>query len=84
MCPTCGLVLANPVQGNAVDLHSVGGGVMIKNRERSAFPSANHYQGQLQTPQSVTVLPFVCCRTGRCKKSTNGMIAVFSTFQEQL
>ena len=40
---------------NAADLHSMGGGLLVTNKERSAFPSANNSQGQLQTPQSVTV-----------------------------
>jgi hypothetical protein len=29
--------------------------LLVTNNERSAFPGANHCQGQLQTPQSVTV-----------------------------
>jgi hypothetical protein len=28
--------------------------LLVTNKERSAFPGANHYQGQLETPQSVT------------------------------
>jgi hypothetical protein len=30
--------------------------VPVTNKGRSAFPSANNYQGQLQTPQAVSVL----------------------------
>jgi hypothetical protein len=30
--------------------------LMVTNKARSAFPSTNHYQGQMQTPQSVSVL----------------------------
>jgi hypothetical protein len=41
---------------NAVELHSVDGGLLVTNKGWSAFPNANHYQGQLQNPQSVRVL----------------------------
>jgi len=31
---------------------------LVTRKERSDFPSANHYQGQVQTPQSLSVN---CC-----------------------
>ena len=34
-----------------VYLHSLNGGVLVTNNGRTAFLSANHCQGQLQTPQ---------------------------------
>ena len=40
-------------QENAVDLYSMNGGLLLTNKERSAFPRANYCQGQLQTPRSV-------------------------------
>jgi len=46
----------NPLHTTAIDLHSVGGGLLVTNKGESAFPKANHYQGQLQTLQRVTVL----------------------------
>ena len=42
-------------QGHAVDLHSVCGGLLDTNKGRSASPSANHCQGQMQNRQSVTL-----------------------------
>jgi hypothetical protein len=49
-------------QENAVDLHSASGGLKLSNKGQSTFLRANHCQGQLQTPQSVTVdtPPLVC------------------------
>jgi len=32
--------------------------LLVTNKERSVFPSSNNYQGQLQTPQSVSVVVF--------------------------
>jgi len=43
-------ILSHP-HGNDVDLHSMGGGLL----GTLVFPSANHCQDQLQTPQSVTI-----------------------------
>ena len=43
------------IQEHAVDLHSMGGGLQVTNKGCLAFPIANNRQGQLQTPQSVTV-----------------------------
>jgi len=40
-------------QENPVDLNSVGG--WITGHKQTFAPNANQYQGQLQTPQSVTV-----------------------------
>jgi hypothetical protein len=43
-------------QENAVGLHRVTCELLVKNKGQSAVPNANHCQGQLQTPQSVTIL----------------------------
>ena len=49
-------VLHSPfTQENATDPHTFAGGLRITNNGRSALPGANHGQGQLRTPQSVTI-----------------------------
>jgi len=40
---------------NASDLHSLRKGLLVTNKGQSAFLSAHCFQGQLQTPQYVTV-----------------------------
>jgi len=44
------------LQTTAVDLHIVGGGLLVTNKGLSVFPKVKNYQGQLQTLQRVTVL----------------------------
>ena len=43
---------------NTVDLYSLGGGLLVAGKGRSAFRSVNYSQGQLQTAQLVTLR---CC-----------------------
>jgi hypothetical protein len=43
------------IQESVLDPPSVGGGLLVTDKGRSAFRSANHCQGQLQTAQSVTL-----------------------------
>jgi len=43
---------------NTADLHSLGGGLLVAGKGRSAFPSVKYCQGQLQTAQLVTLR---CC-----------------------
>lgn len=48
--------LLSLTQQNAVDVQSVGGGLLDTNKRQSSFSNANHYQGHTGTPQSLTVL----------------------------
>jgi len=41
--------------GNTVDLHNVGGVLLIFSKLQSAFPNATNCQGQLQFPESLTL-----------------------------
>jgi hypothetical protein len=55
ICPYVGQVLGL-AQEIALGLLRFGAGLLVTNKGRSAFPRANHRQGQMQTPQSVRVL----------------------------
>lgn len=43
------------IEEHEVDLHSMGGGLLVTNKGWSAFPSTNDCQGHLQTSQSLAV-----------------------------
>ena len=53
--------------------------LLVTNKGRSAFPSANHCQGQLQPPQSVTVQALQVARlAGRLFNDANTASAIKS------